>query len=422
MISCFHYKEKMDSKIISCEDYDYRPPMSENINTQGGEFSICVNNEDITTHPHKSRLVINGKVTVTQLVKNKDGVQERVPRAEIDKTIITMVNNGALTLFDRIDYYVGDCKIESVRKPFFCSTMKGLASFEHDKKYNDGGWKIELPGSTVINSAGYFSLTIHLSTVMGFFEDYIKFLYRTPQKLVFHRAVTSNDNMFLDTNKDDNITLDLKDVIWRMPQVKFSIEYEAKIRKEILGGKSFEMLYRHWMYQSIPIPHGSEFTWEIPTSYSRIKYVLLAFQSRAKENKLSENNATFDLFNLENVQILLNNHAYYPRERLNLKSSENKVGRLYYMYKMFKASYYARNENEIEPLVDYNTFVEKFPIIAIDCSLQESVIKDSLINLKILFNWRETIADNSAIIHAVMIMDDKAVYTPLHNTVVHNTG
>jgi hypothetical protein len=64
----------MDSKVISCEDFDYRPPMSENVNTQGGEFSICINNEDITTHPHKSRLIINGQVTVTQLVKNKEGV------------------------------------------------------------------------------------------------------------------------------------------------------------------------------------------------------------------------------------------------------------------------------------------------------------------------------------------------------------
>lgn len=413
----------MDSKIISCDDFDYRPAMSENINTPGGEFSICVNNEDITTHPHKSRLIINGQVTVTQLVKNKDGGSEKVPRTKLDKSIITMVNNGALTLFDRIDYYVGDCKIDSVRKPFFCSTMKGLVSFEHDKKYNDGGWKIELPESTIINSTGYFSLNIQLSTIMGFFEDYPKFLYRIPQKLVFHRSVSTNDNnMFLDTNADDNVSVTLKEIVWRIPQIKFSIEYETKVRKEILSGKSFEMLYRHWLYQSIPIPQTSEFSWEIPTSYSRIKYVLLAFQNRTKENKLSENNATFDLFNLENVQILLNNHSYYPRERLNLKLSENKVGRLYYMYKIFKASYYARNENEVEPLVDYNTFVEKYPIIAIDCSLQESIIKDSLINLKILFNWRDTIPDNSAIIHAVMIMDDTAVYTPLHNRVVHNTG
>ena len=412
----------MDSKIVSCEDYDYRPPMSESINSHGGEFSISVNNQDITTHPHKSRLIINGQVSVTGLTKGSDGAMTRVPKSTLDKTIITMINNGALTLFDRIDYFIGDCKVDSVRKPFFCSTMKGLVSFEHDKKYNDGGWKIELPESTLINSKGYFSLTIYLSTVMGFFEDYIKFLYKTPQKLVFHRSVSSNDNMFCDPHKDDNIVLELKDVIWRLPQVKFSIEYEAKVRQEILSGKSFQLLYRHWLYQSIPMPNSTEYTWEIPTSQSRIKYVLLAFQSKAKENNLQADNSIFELFDLENVQILLNNHVYYPRESLNLNVSENKLGRLYYMYKMFKASYYAQNETIVEPIIDYNTFVEKFPIIAIDCSLQESIIKHSLINLKIIFNWRSEKDNSPATIHAVMIMDDMAVYTPLHNIVVHNVN
>jgi len=91
------------------------------------------------------------------------------------------------------------------------------------------------------------------------------------------------------------------------------------------------------------------------------------------------------------------------------------------MYKMFKTSYYAQNENIVEPIIDYNTFVEKFSIVAIDCLLQDGIIKNSLINLKILFNWRGGKKDEKpAIIHAVMIMDDKAVYTPVHNIVIHN--
>ena len=45
-----------------------------------------------------------------------------------------------------------------------------------------------------------------------------------------------------------------------------------------------------------------------------------------------------------------------------------------------------------------------------------------MINFKILFNWRGGKKDEKpAIIHAVMIMDDKAVYTPVHNIVIqHN--
>ena len=73
----------------------------------------------------------------------------------------------------------------------------------------------------------------------------------TPQKLVFQRSVSNIENMFLDFHNDDNIALELKDVIWRLPQIKFSIEYETKVRNEIYSGKSFEMTYRHWLYQSI---------------------------------------------------------------------------------------------------------------------------------------------------------------------------
>lgn len=204
-----------------------------------------------------------------------------------------------------------------------------------------------------------------------------------------------------------------------MPQIKFSLEYETRLRKSILSGKSFEMNYRHWLYQSIPIPQCSEFTWEIPTSYARTRFVLLAFQKRNNENKLNVDNSFFDLMDLENVQILLNNNVYYPRERMNLKLSENNTGRLYHMYKMFKASYYSRNADKVKPLVDYNTFIQKYPVITIDCSPQESSIKDSLINLKILFNWRQEIEERSTMVHAVMIMDEKSLYTPLYNTVIH---
>ena len=406
--------------IESLEDYDYRPALSENINLPGGEFSIYIYNEDITTQPHKSRLIINGRVSVTVNVTDADGKIERKVKSPLDKNSITMVNNGVLSIFDRIDYYIGDCKIDSVRKPFFCTSMKGLVSFERDLKYHDGGWKICLPDSSVINSEGYFSLNIHLSTVMGFFEDYSKFLYRIPQKLVFHRSVGSDSNVFLTPNSDDSVYLRITEILWRMPQVKFSMEYESRVRKDILSGKSFELKYRHWLYQSIPIPHGTEFSWEIPTSYSKTKYVLLAFQLKDREAKSNKDYSLYDLLDLENVQVLLNNNVYYPRERLNLKFSENKCGRLYHMYKTFKASYYGKEESEADPLLDYNKFLEKYPIIAIDCSYQPALIKESLINLKILFSWRKEIEENSAVIHAVMIMDDKAVYNPLRNTVLHN--
>ena len=165
------------------------------------------------------------------------------------------------------------------------------------------------------------------------------------------------------------------------------------------------------------LPRGSsEYTWDFPVAYSRTKYILIGFQNN-RDNRKEMDNSLFDHSNLENVQVCLNDSTLYPRGRLNLKYDELKCGNLYYMFNQFKASYYAKNDDLIEPLVDYSTFLHNYPIIAIDSSHQTNVIKNSLINIKINLNWRENIGANLTI-HCVMIMDKTAVYNPLTNRVI----
>ena len=132
-------------------------------------------------------------------------------------------------------------------------------------------------------------------------------------------------------------------------------------------------------------------------------------------------NSEFDFCDLENVQVLLNNNFYYPHERLNLNYSQLKCGYLYHMFNQFKVSYYGKNSEEIEPLIDYHTFLTKYPVIAIDCSHQPCVIKESLINVRIMFNWRSQLPPNT-VVHCVMIMDKQAIYNPLSNRVISPTG
>lgn len=97
----------MENIIESFEYYDYRPPISEDINQVGAEIPIIAYNEDIVTQPHKSMLVISGRITVT----GKDNAPVNI----IDSKKIDLVNNGILHMFDRIDYYIGDNKIDSIR-------------------------------------------------------------------------------------------------------------------------------------------------------------------------------------------------------------------------------------------------------------------------------------------------------------------
>ena len=400
--------------IESFEYFDYHPSTTENFDVAGAEFNISVLNEDVITQPSKSLLVIRGTLSASK--SNSVAI-------EIDPDKIHFINNGILHLFDRIDYYIGDVKIDTIRKPGISTLMKGLVSFERDLCYNTAGWKINSSSRTnILNKNRYFYITIPLSILMGFFEDHKHFLYRMPQKLTFYKTTTETPNnvLFVDSTTGYTVTLQLTDILWRVPQLKFNIAVETQIRKEILNNKDYELNYRHWFYQNITPPIGSEFTWDFPVAYTKCKYVLLAFQTD-KNNKIDVDNSEFNFCDLENVQVLLNNNVYYPRERLNLKYSELKCGNLYHMFNQFKLSYYNRNSESVTPLIDYNTFLTKYPIIAIDCSHQPSVIKESLINIRIQFAWRTNLPAHT-VIHCIMIMDKQAIYNPLTNRVISPTG
>ncbi|XKL64314.1 hypothetical protein PGB90_004400 [Kerria lacca] len=334
------------------------------------EFPITAYNEDIITQPLKSLLVINEKLSV----KNKDGVNESINFEKIN-----FLNIGIPHIFNRIDYFISDSKIDSIRKSGITTTMKGLVSFERDFQYNNAGWKINARKNTIINENGYFSACIPLSIIMGYFEDYKQFLYRVPQKLIFNNVSKNYNNALIikktDVMKDKSLIFEMKDIVWRLPHIKFSIEYETRIRKEILSNTNFEINFRRWLYQSISFVVVIEFTWDIPVSYAKTKYVLIAFQNN-RDNKKYKDNSQFDFLNLENIQ-------------------------------QFKVSYYGK---KCEPLVDYAAFLTKYPIISIDCSHQPNVIKESLINIRTIFNWHEAVSQNTAI-HFLLIMDDKTIFT-----------
>lgn len=85
------------------------------------------------------------------------------------------------------------------------------------------------------------------------------------------------------------------------------------------------------------------------------------------------------------------------------------------MFKQFKVSYYGK---KCEPLVDYAAFLTKYSIIVIDCLYRSNVIKESLINIRIIFNWREAVSQYT-IIHSILIIDGKIVYNPLNIRIIH---
>ena len=157
--------QQMDNIIESFEYFDYSPSTTEDFRNASAEFNISVLNEDVT-QPCKSLLVIRGTISLT------DGDSSL---REIDTDKVHFVNNGILHLFDRIDYYVGDAKIDTIRKPGVSTLMKGLVSFEHDLRYNTAGWKINTPSHTNPNERFryryIFALSIFIDLLFFFFQS-----------------------------------------------------------------------------------------------------------------------------------------------------------------------------------------------------------------------------------------------------------
>lgn len=401
----------MENVIDSYDRYVYFPSKAEDVDRTGGEFTIQIFNEDVVTQPCKSLLILNGRVNLI-----KEAAATRDP---ITSDTLNIVTNGLLHFFDCIDYFIGDTEIDSVRKPGIACLLKGLATLQDDRAYSDAGWRIRAPSTTLLNQDGYFQAVYPMSLIMGIFEDFTQFVYRMRQKLVFHRnSVDCVTQMLVqDASLDKNrISVSLLEVGWSVPQIKFSLAYETRVRNEILQNTTYQLAYRNWYYTCNNTVAGvTDYTWDIPAARSKTKFVIIGMQTGRADSK-TKDSSKFDLCDLENVQVQLNDAKYYPRERLGLKHSQRKTAVLYHMFKNFKSAYYEDN-SRIEPLIDYATFLENYPIIAIDCSYQPDVIKESLINVKIHFQWRTPVPANTTI-HCLMIMDNTSVYNPLHNRVI----
>jgi hypothetical protein len=394
--------------IESYQFYDHLPANSSQLNTPGRPISIDINNQDIKTFPHKSLLLIRGQL----IVKNATNVVLEA----IDTSTIDFVNNGLLSLFSKITYSINSTEIDTIDNPGVTTTMKGLASFSNDLALNNAGWQIK-NGDSVINDKGYFSVSIPLSTIMGFFEDHKSFIFRINQKL---ELIRSNDDrnclLFENSIVGHTFEIQINEIIWRMPHIKFSIDVEQEINKKISSNTNFNLYFRNWKYFcTSSVPTIKEYTWRITTTSAKPRYFLIGFQTK-RNNNLKKNQSEFDLCKLENIQVNLNT-TKYPSSELRLNLEQNKCDLLYNMFLDFKNSYYGQNDHNL-PIVDYKTFLTTYPIMIVDTSKQNEVIKEAVIDIKIDFKWNANFPADT-IIHCLILSDDSFSYNPLTNQVMH---
>lgn len=91
----------------------------------------------------------------------------------------------------------------------------------------------------------------------------------------------------------------------------------------------------------------------------------------------------FDHCDLMDLKIYLNSESH-PYESVNINFTKNQYAIPYYMYCKFQESYYHHSKSISEPLLNFSDFKSKAPLIVIDCSRQNEIIKHGVIDIRVV--------------------------------------
>lgn len=105
------------------------------------------------------------------------------------------------------------------------STIKGLLSFrpEEENALKNTSWL----GVNKTLKSGKFLFNIPLKYLLGFFEDYKKFILNIKQELVLLRSASDKDAVITTDSVDWSVKID--SITWRVPHVTVSDEYTIKL-------------------------------------------------------------------------------------------------------------------------------------------------------------------------------------------------
>lgn len=388
--------------IESRQDYSYLPFNITRIGNSD-EIRIRIAQADSLTLPSESKLYLEGV-----LLKTKDDYAD-------------FINNAFSYIFDEIRYELNGKEVDSVRNPGITSTLKSYSSTtlaELASLGNAGFYKPSKPwiitNGVIDKTTKKFNVSIPLSFLMGFFEDYKKVLVNCKQELILIRSRTDNNVLVATEATKEGCTVQLDKVMWVVPQIKVSNKVKLHLYNLIRQQKPLSMAFRSWELHEFPnVPASNRFSWHVKTSsvLEKPRYVMLAFQTNRKDN-YKANNSIFDNCDLRNVKLFLND-VQYPYNDLQLNFKEGKIATLFDMYINFQQSYYGYKKSL--PLMDRTTFAET-PFVIIDTSNQNEVITEGGVDVRFEIETNAAIPEGTTA-YALFLHDKIVAYTPLTGVV-----
>lgn len=388
---------EFDNSIAHYEIHAHQPYGSLSFNNSD-EIRINVQNQDLFLLPCKSSLHISGKLT-------KDG------NAAVEST--RLINNGICHLFEEIRYEINGVEIDKIKNVGITSCLKNFLSLNPYSNYENAGWLDDDDDAKILsNEQGYFDVCIPLKNILGFAEDFQKVIVNAKHELILVRSRSDINAIIQTAVKDFNISL--QKIEWLVPYITLSDKKKMEMIKFIQRDPIISMSFRSWeLYEYPNLPTTNRHIWTIKTAtqLEKPRYVILAFQNDRK-NRTAKDCSLFDHCNITDVKLFLNSQSY-PYGNLNLDIAKNQFSTLYEMYRNFGESFYGDHP---EPLLNKLNFLNKAPLIVIDCSRQNEALKYGPVDVRLEFEAKNNFpALTSA--YCLIIHDRIVEYRPISGTI-----
>ena len=387
------FEELYFDESITKYDYHVYQPTSHNY-ANNDEIRILLQHQDILTIPSESFLRIEYSVKINAEATYSFG------------------NNAVAFLFGEIRYEMNGIEIERIKDVGMSSLIKGLLSLSKTDAsvLQSAGWNTKQEATTLTAATGAVTLKkvahIPLKCLLGFAEDYRKFIMNTKQELILLRS--SSDNDFIKSTKAFKV--EISKIEWYVPRIEVNDETKLRLYNKLKSDpKIFIPFRRHELHMLPSLRTVDRDVWSVKTSSAleRPRYIILGFQT-SRRNVMNAAADEFDHCNMRNIKIYLNSESY-PYNDLQLNITNDDYALLYHMYSQYQVSYYGNSKPD--PLLTFDDF-KKQMLFVFDVSKQKEELKSSFIDLKIELEAREAFnADTRG--YCLIISDCVVEYTPL---------
>lgn len=384
-----------DESVAHYELHAHQPYGAPSFNNND-EIRIGIQHQDLCILPSKSTLHISGKFT-------KDDGTAIAATTSLVKMAITH-------LFEEIRYEINAIEIDRSKNVGLTTLMKGYVSLTPNQKalLENSGWT----DSAIINADGFFDVSIPLSLLLGFAEDYRKVIINAKHELILTRSNT--DTNAYKKAAADKAKFTIQKLEWIVPYIRVSDKEKIQLLNYISKDPAISLSFRSWeMYEYPLLPETTKHVWSVKTStqLEKPRYVIVGFQT-ARKNNNEKNASHFDHCNLRDIKLFLNSQSY-PYGNLNLDITKNQFALLYDMFTNFQSSYY---EKDSEPSLTKKEFLNEAPLIVIDCSKQNEFLKSGPVDVRLEIESAQQFPANTSA-YCLIIHDRIVEYKPISGSV-----